>query len=468
MTPAVATVALTAEFVAEAAGGRIASGAGGTPFSSVSIDSRTTEPGALFVAIRGDRVDGHDYVTQAVARGAAGVLVSQPTDAPGAAVVIVRDTIGALQSIGREIRRQSQARVIAITGSAGKTSTKELIADILEAKYRVFRNRGNLNNHIGLPLSLTGLTAGPDVAVVELGMNHAGEIRTLVGLAEPDVRVWTNVGDAHIGHFGSREMVARAKAEILEGAGAGSIAVVNADDPLVMAHTAAFRGRLVTFGFDPSATVRAVHVTDRGFDGTEVEIRTASGSLTAPVALPGRAHLMNVLAAVTVALELGVAPADITARVAAARAVKRRGSEVHLPNGARLIDDSYNASPAAMNAMLQALSATGTSGRRIAVLGEMLELGASALGLHEVCGRQAAVSGVNLLVAVGGPAADGLVSGAVAAGMPEADTRRFPDAASACDPVRELVGADDLVLVKGSRGTRMDLIVDALAAGSAR
>jgi UDP-N-acetylmuramoyl-tripeptide--D-alanyl-D-alanine ligase len=469
VTPAVATVALTAAFVAEATGGRIVAGSGGTGFTSVSIDSRTTEPGALFVAIKGDRVDGHAYVNQAFARGAAGVLVSQPMEGPaGAPVVLVRDTIAGLQALGRDVRRQSQARVVAITGSAGKTSTKELIADILEAKYRVFRNRGNLNNHIGLPLSLTGLTAGPDVAVVELGMNHAGEIRTLVGLAEPDVRVWTNVGDAHIGHFGSRDMVARAKAEILEGATAGTVAIVNADDPLAMSQTRGFRGRLVTFGFDPSATVRAVHVTDRGFDGTEVEIRTPSGTLTATVALPGRAHLMNVLASVAVGIELGVPPADIVARVAAARAVNRRGSEVRLPNGARLIDDSYNASPAAMTAMLQALSATETGGRRIAVLGEMLELGASALALHEGCGRQAAIAGVDLLVAVGGPAADGLVSGALAAGMAEDGTRRFPDAASACEPVMALVDAGDLVLVKGSRGTRMDLIVDALAAGRTR
>jgi len=469
VTGAVATVALTAELVAHATAGRQIAGSPATTFTSVSIDSRTVEPGALFVAIHGERVDGHAYVANALSRGAAGALVSEATvGSSSGAIVLVDDTIAALQQLGRTVRRQSGARVIAITGSAGKTSTKELIADFLSAKYRVYRNRGNLNNHIGLPLSLTGLSSGPDVAVVELGMNHAGEIRTLVGLAEPDVRVWTNVGDAHIGHFGSREMVARAKAEILEAATGSTVAVVNADDALLVAHVRDFPGRLVTFGFDPAATVRATGVTDRGFDGSTVDIRTADGTLSLELHLPGRAHLMNVLAAVAVGLEFGVGPADLSARASAARAVARRGAERRLANGARVIDDSYNASPAATSAMLQALSVTETQGRRIAILGEMLELGQSSLALHETCGRQAANAGVDLLIAVGGPAADGLISGALAAGLSESRTRRFADASAAAEAAPALVEPGDLVLVKGSRGTRMDLVVDRLAAEGTR
>ena len=215
MTGIVAVVALTAGFVTEVTGGRLTGPASAT-FTGVSIDSRTVGAGMLFVAIHGEHLDGHAFVEAAIQKGAAGVLVSTPVVlSGGAAVVQVPDTVVALQALGRAVRRHSAARVVAITGSAGKTSTKELIADVLSARYRVMRNRGNLNNHIGLPLSLTELSSGPEIAVVELGMNHAGEIRTLVGLAEPDVRVWTNVGDAHIGYFGSREMVASAKAEIL-------------------------------------------------------------------------------------------------------------------------------------------------------------------------------------------------------------------------------------------------------------
>jgi UDP-N-acetylmuramoyl-tripeptide--D-alanyl-D-alanine ligase len=234
----------------------------------VSIDSRTIGAGMLFVAIRGERVDGHAFIGDAIGRGAAGVVASAlPDRGDGAAVIAVDDTVVALQALGRHVRRQSGTKVVAITGSTGKTSTKELTAELLSARYRVIRNRGNLNNHIGLPLSLTELSAGPDVAVVEFGMNHAGEIRLLVGLAEPDVRVWTNVGDAHIGYLGSRAAVASAKAEILEGASADTVAVLNADDPLVVEHAGRFPGRIVTFGTSPAAMVRAMRVTDRGFDG---------------------------------------------------------------------------------------------------------------------------------------------------------------------------------------------------------
>lgn len=466
MTGVVAAVALTAAFVAQVTGGRLVAGPGAATFDAVSIDSRTIGASMLFVAIHGERVDGHAYIGDAIRRGATGVVAARPVEAAaGTAVVMVEDTVAALQALGREVRRRSGAKLVAITGSAGKTSTKELIADLLAARYRVIRNRGNLNNHIGLPLSLTELSAGPDIAVVELGMNHAGEIRTLVGLAEPDMRVWTNVGDAHIGHFGSREAVARAKAEILEAASAETVAVINGDDPLIGAHTRGFPGRIVAFGFNPAAAVRGSRVEDRGFDGMAADIDTAAGRIHVDVALPGRAHLMNVLAATAVALEFGVPPAAIRSRLSAARPVPRRGSQVQLRNGARLVDDSYNASPAAMDAMLQALAATRTGGRRIAVLGEMLELGDAALALHESCGRTAAQCGVDVLVAVGGPTADGLISGAVAAGLPAERTRRYADAASACAPVVALAGAGDLVLVKGSRGTRTDLIADALQAG---
>ena len=464
MTGVVAAAALTAGFVTQVTEGRLA-GPESTTFTGVSIDSRTVGKGMVFVAIRGERLDGHAFLDEAIRRGASGVVVSQTIDrVHGVTVIQVRDTVAALQELGRAVRRQSGARVVAITGSAGKTSTKELIADVLATRYRVMRNRGNLNNHIGLPLSLTELSAGPEVAVVELGMNHAGEIRTLVGLAEPDVRVWTNVGDAHIGYFGSREMVARAKAEILEGATSSSVAVVNADDPLIQAHTRDFPGHLVTFGLRDDATVRATAVVDHGFDGIQARIETPAGSVAVATALAGKAQLMNALAAAAVGLQFHVPLSDIAARIEAARPVLRRGSQVTLPNGVRLIDDSYNASPAAMSVMLQTLAATSVKGRRIGVLGEMLELGDSALSLHESSGRVAARSGLDWLVAVGGPAADGFVTGAVAEGLSGDRVLRFADAQSACAPVVALVERGDVVLVKGSRGTRTDLVADALQA----
>ena len=224
MIPAVSAFVLTAGLVAEVTGGRLAAGDPGRVFTSVSIDSRSlpTVPasvhaaGALFIALSGPNFDAHTFLPDVIARGAAGLLVSEaPIIAGHAAVIVVSDPLAALQRLGHEVRRRSGARVVAITGSAGKTTTKEATAACLAARYRVFWNPGNLNNHIGLPLSLVELRHGPDVAVVELGMNHAGEIRTLVALAEPDVRVWTNVGNAHIGHFGGIDAIAAAKAEIL-------------------------------------------------------------------------------------------------------------------------------------------------------------------------------------------------------------------------------------------------------------
>jgi UDP-N-acetylmuramoyl-tripeptide--D-alanyl-D-alanine ligase len=453
--------------VASATGGRLAAGSPDRAFDTVSTDSRSLTAGSLFIALRGDRFDGHAFVDRALDQHAAGLLVSTMPSSPllaasGAAVILVDDTLEALQRLGRAVRRQSGARVVAITGSAGKTTTKEVAAEFLSARYRVFRNKGNFNNHIGLPLSLIELHRGPEVAVVELGMNHAGEIQTLVRLAEPDVRVWLNVGDAHLGHFESRESLARAKAEILGDAAPSALVVVNADDTLVMSHMRTWTGRRMLFGEAAGADVRARHVSDRGFDGTTADVETAAGRLHLAVPLAGRAQLSNVLAAVAVAVEFGIRREDIETRTAALHAVPRRGEVTRLSNGVRLVDDSYNASPAAMRAMLAALAATPATGRRVAVLGEMLELGGSSRALHETCGRAAAEAGVDELIVIGGSSADGLVDGAVAAGLVRARVHRFADSASALADVPRLVRGGDLVLVKGSRGTRTDLVADRL------
>jgi len=467
VTAAVSAFVLTAGLVAHATGGRLVAGAADRPFSGVSTDTRTLQAGALFLALRGERFDGHAFISDARRLGAAGLLLDQaPKDLePTAdlAVIVVPDTLEALQALGRDVRRRSHARVVAITGSAGKTTTKEVAATLLATTFKVFRNRGNLNNHIGLPLSLVELCHGPDVAVVELGMNHAGEIRTLVRIAEPDMRVWTNVGDAHIGHFGTRDAVADAKAEIFESAGDRTVMIVNADDPLVMARAARLeRGRVVTFGESPAATVRAVEVVDRGLDGTDARVDTPAGSRPLHVPLPGRPHLSNVLAAMSVALEFGVPLDAIVPAVASIQAVARRGAVTRRGDGTRIVDDSYNASPAAMRAMLAALAATASAVQRVAMLGEMLELGDQSYALHEATGRAAASAHVDTLVVVGGSAADGLVDGAVAAGLRRDRIHRFAASDAAAAEARTFVSPGDVVLVKGSRGTRMDLVVDRL------
>jgi UDP-N-acetylmuramoyl-tripeptide--D-alanyl-D-alanine ligase len=399
-------------------------------------------------------------------RRAAGIVISRAVDLGAdhdAFVIEVADTTRALQDLARFVRTQSGARVVAITGSAGKTTTKDTIAELLGARYRVVKNAGNLNNHLGLPLSLLELRHGGDVAVMELGMNHAGEIRTLVGVATPEVRVWTNVGEAHIGHFGSADAIANAKAEILEGALPDTVLVANADDERVMARIESFVGRTVTFGTSARAAVRAIDIEDLGLEGSRAVLMTTAGRRDLAVPLLGRGHLMNVLCASAVALELGIDLDTIVARVAGLKPSPRRGAVLRLPAGVTVIDDSYNSSPSALRKALEVL-ARSWAARRIAVIGEMLELGALSEPLHRECGRVAANSSLSRLFTVGGAAARVLGEAAIDAGMPAASVIHFENSTLAAPAVAAQVMSGDVVLVKGSRGTRTDQVVERLVA----
>ncbi len=459
-------IRLTADWVAAAVGGRIVTGDSAQLFTSVGIDTRTLQSGALYIAIRGERFDGADFVDAAVAAGASGVVVpsgrgARPT---GDVVAIeVRDTTAALQALAHAVRRASAAKVVAITGSAGKTTTKEVTAEFLSARYRVMRNRGNFNNHIGLPLSLIELSAAPDVAVVELGMNHAGEISTLVAIAEPDIRVWTNVGEAHLGFFQSVDAIADAKAEIFEGATRDTVLIANADDERIAARLPAFSGRVVTFGIEHDADVHATKVADRGIEGIGARVTTPQGAADIATPLLGRGNLLNVLAATGVAVELGVPLDVIEARAARLRPPSHRGEVVRLRDGITVVDDSYNANPAATKRALDVMANTSAD-RRVAILGEMLELGDRSTALHQGVGHAAASVGVDRLLTVGGPPAEALGEAAIVAGLPASHVEHFSTSAEAAARASALVRAGDLVLVKGSRGVRTDIVVDRLKA----
>ncbi|MBI4486705.1 MAG: UDP-N-acetylmuramoyl-tripeptide--D-alanyl-D-alanine ligase [Acidobacteria bacterium] len=470
-------IRLTADWVGSVTHGTMVAGDRLRTFSGVSIDTRTLAAGALYVAIRGERFDGADFADAAIAAGAAGVVVprgftrrrgvressgAKPAETtPPAVVIEVDDTTNALQALGRAVRRESGAKVVAITGSAGKTTTKEITAEFLAARYRVMRNKGNLNNHIGLPLSLIELRARPEIAVVELGMNHAGEIRTLVGIAEPEVRVWTNVGEAHVGFFASVDAIADAKAEILENATSSTLLVANADDARIAARIGSFAGRVVTFGIDAASDVRAREVVDRGIAGTSARVTTPRGAIEVATPLIGRGNLSNVLAGTAVALEFDVPLEVVAERAASLRPASRRGEIVRLRD-ITVIDDSYNANPTATRRALDVLAGDRHAARRVAVLGEMLELGDRAAALHQEVGRAVATAGVDLLLAVGGPAASALAEAAMAAGMPRDRVRHFATSEDAAAAAAELVEPGDLVLVKGSRGVRTDRVVDRL------
>jgi UDP-N-acetylmuramoyl-tripeptide--D-alanyl-D-alanine ligase len=455
------------------AGGRIAAGESSREFSGVSIDTRTIAAHELFIALRGERFDGAVFVTAALDKGAAGVVVphgwlaGQPdaaVQAAGTVVIEVDDTTAALQTLGHAVRRESGTKVVAITGSAGKTTTKEITGELLATRFRVVRNRGNFNNHIGLPLSLIELRERPEVAVVELGMNHAGEISTLVRIAEPDVRVWTNVGDAHLGFFSSVDAIADAKAEILEGALASTLLVANADDDRIAARMPTFSGRVSTFGIDRAATIRATGVVDRGIEGTTAHVTTPTGDTNLEVPLIGRGNLMNVLAATAVAVEFEI-PLDVVAgEVSRLRPASHRGDVVRLSMGATLVDDSYNANPTATKGALDVLARSTAAGRRIAVLGEMLELGVQSKRLHEDVGRAAAATGVDVLFTVGGPSAEAMGAAAVEAGMASRTVRHFPTSDEAAVALAATLARGDLVLVKGSRGVKTDRVVERLKA----
>ena len=379
-------------------------------------------------------------------------------------LIRAKDTTVALQAVARHVRRLAGCRVVAITGSAGKTTTKEVTAELLSARYRVFRNKGNLNNHIGLPLSLLELRDKPDVAVVELGMNHHGEIRTLVGIAEPDVRVWTNVGDAHLGFFESPDAIADAKGEILEHAASDTLLVANANDGRIMSRAADFAGRVVTFGIETQADVEARGVEALGLEGTAAAIHTRHGEARIRTPLLGMGNLANVLAATAVALELGVSLSDVVEKVADLRPAAHRGELLRLPGGVTIVDDSYNSSPSALMRALETIGAATGSARKAAVLGEMLELGAHAERLHAECGRAAAGAGLDWLIAVGGAAARSMATAAVSSGMPSGAVVHVANREEAVAVTLERVRPGDLILVKGSRGIGTDFVVDRLKA----
>ncbi|NOT25379.1 MAG: UDP-N-acetylmuramoyl-tripeptide--D-alanyl-D-alanine ligase [Acidobacteria bacterium] len=466
---------LTLRWVAQAVGGELRGSISEQQVGNVVIDSRVVLAGDIFVALRGERYDAHDFVAQVIEKGAVGIVVERGRlpavevgqsgqGNKGFAFIEVGDTTTALQDLARAVRRASGTRVIAITGSAGKTTTKEAVAELLPKRLRIAKNKGNLNNHIGLPISLLQLRERPDVAVMELGMNHAGEISTLVGIAEPETRVWTNVGDAHIGFFQSADAIADAKAEILERAEPGHLLVCNADDARIRARVAGFGGRTVTFGTSSDAMVRAVDVETLGIDGMRARVVTAAGERQLRTPLLGRGNLSNVLAAAAVALEFGSTLDEIVESAASLKPADRRGVVVRLRDGVVMLDDSYNSSPSALAKALETIAADKTHvSRKVAVVGEMLELGEHALRLHREAGKTAAAAGLRLLFAVGGPPARAVADAAIEAGMPASAVRYAEKSELGAEEIAAAILPGDLVLVKGSRGTRTDIVADRIA-----
>jgi len=438
--------------------------------AGVSIDSRTIAPGELFLAIHGPRHDGHAFVAAALDAGALAAVVARAwleeyPDDVRRKLFVVDDTLAALQQLAWAVRRSWAGRLAGVTGSVGKTTTKEILAALLAARFRVLKSEGNLNNEYGLPLTLSRLEEGHEAAVVELGMSHRGELKRLAEISEPDVGVVTRVAPVHLEFFSSVEEVALAKRELIEElVGPQAVAVLNADDECVAKFAEVAPGRVLTFGLSRPADFRAVGIEDRGAQGSAFDFVAPTERTRLELPLVGRHNVSNALAALAAASVWGVGAAEARHVFPRLAPAAMRGEVLQFEFGSALINDCYNSNPVALDSMVDLLVATPGYRRRILAAGEMLELGRGAPEFHRSAGRRAAATGrIDWIIGVQGEAAN-LVRGAIEAGHPESRTRFFASSEEAAPFLADLIAPGDLLLVKGSRGVRMERIVEAVLA----
>jgi UDP-N-acetylmuramoyl-tripeptide--D-alanyl-D-alanine ligase len=418
-----------------------------------SIDSRTVSSGQLFFAVKGERLDGHDFVEQALGNGAVAAVVrkGQVGRCPDKTrLLVVEDTLVALQTLATAVRKLWGKPLLAVTGSAGKTTTKEAIAHVLSARFRVMKSEGNFNNHFGLPLMLLKLEPEFDVAVIEMGMSHAGEIRALAKIAQPEIGVVTNVAPVHLEFFDSLAGIARAKYELIESLPAGAVAVLNADDEYVSQFGRDFKGKVVMYGTRATADVRAEKIQSKGADGVQFDVVIGGVREHATLPLVGEHNVLNALAAVAVGLERGLTPAEVVGALATLAPADKRGQVLQVGN-ITVINDCYNSNPKALEAMVDAL-ATMPAKRRIVVAGEMLELGPAGEEMHRGAGQHIAAKKIDVLLGVRG-LAQAMVEGATGAGV-------RAEFVSTSDEAGEWLAREardgDVILLKASRGVKLE------------
>lgn len=448
--------------VCDATGAKKTRSGGRASFDAVCTDSRQLVKGCLFVALEGETFDAHDFLAQAVDGGAAGVVVKagRAGALAGKDVTIfeVQDTLHALGRLGRAHRDRFSFPIGAVTGSNGKTTTKELIASILQTRGPALKTLGNLNNEVGVPLTLFGLEPRHVAAIVEMGMNHAGEIARLADIARPDAGLITVVQPAHLEGVGSIEGVANAKGELFEGLGPRATAVVNLDDHRVAAQARRAKGPKLTWGRDPAADVRLVSVTAQGRDGLGLSISARGQTVPVALRLVGDHNAMNATGAFAMGLALGYSIDECVRGLESAQAHARRLQIVDAPNHVTVVDDCYNANPASMAAALETLVTLASAGRPVAVLGDMLELGSDEAHAHAQMGVTA--SDRARLIAFFGPRMKAAWEQATKK-LGQA-ARHFDDVAALNAWLASELRAGDVVLVKGSRGMKLERVVDAL------
>ncbi len=471
-------LALSLAEVAKAVGGQLVFGDPEFKVSAVSTDTRTLPPDALFVALVGERYDGHQFVRDAVRRGAIGAVVSRDdavnallkinglmaerAGAPMDPVIIrVSDTLGALQSLAREVRRRCPVPLIAVTGSNGKTTVKEMIASVLSTGYNVHKTEGNLNNHVGVPLTLLDLTHEHEVAVLEMGMNALGEIRKLCSIARPTVGVVTNVAPAHLEFLGSLDNVVRAKRELVEWLREMAPVVLNADDPRSADIARGLSRRYIWHGVETDVYVRGEDVSVTRSGTVDFTLRIGAETRPVSLALPGGYNVSNALAAAAAGSALGLGLEEICRGLESYRGLSMRMELIELNGGVRVVNDAYNANPASMVAALRSFAQMAAGEASHAVLGDMLELGSDEEALHREVGELVASLPLGRLYTVGDRAAV-LADSAVHAGMSEERVHVCRTHDEAAETLRRSLGERDWVMVKGSRGMHMEQVVKAL------
>lgn len=436
-----------------------------------SIDTRTIREGDLFFALKGEQTHGHAFVEQAFTKGASAAVVEQAWSAPGhvAARVLVRvdDTLRALQELAATVIRRWSKPIVGITGSSGKTTTKELTASVLRERFRVHRSALNLNNLFGLPLSVLAMVSDGqtpeqfNLAVLEMGMSTPNEIKRLCEIAPPQAGVVTNVSAAHLEFFSSVEAIAEAKAQLIDALGPGGIAVLNADDEQVARMRGRHSGRTITFGIEHAAEVTAREINTQHAGTTSFALAIGAHAREVQLPLPGVYNVQNAIAAAAAGHAMGLSISEIVRGLERAQPADKRGQLIRFRDGFTVIDESYNSNPRAFLMVLEMLAGLKDARRKILVAGEMLELGPTSADLHAECGRRAAQSGLDVVIGVKGHARE-LVDAARASGM-SSDQAFFCDSSEeAADRVRSLVQPGDVVVVKGSRGVRTDVVVSAL------
>jgi UDP-N-acetylmuramoyl-tripeptide--D-alanyl-D-alanine ligase len=418
-----------------------------------SIDSRTLGPGQLFFAVKGERLDGHDFVEQALEKGAAAAVVrsDQARRYQGETrLLAVEDTLVALQTLAAAVRKLWAKPLIAVTGSAGKTTTKEAIAHVLSTRFRVLKSEGNFNNHFGLPLMLLKLEPDYDVAVIEMGMSHAGEIRALAKIAQPEIGVVTNVAPVHLEFFDSLAGIARAKYELIESLPVSGTSVLNADDEYVSQFGRGFKGKVVQYGLRATADVRAENIRSKGTEGTDFDVVMGTSREPATLPLVGEHNVLNALAAVAVGVERGLKPAEAVATLATLTPADKRGQVLQVGN-ITVINDCYNSNPKALEAMVDALAAMNAR-RRIVVAGEMLELGLAGEEMHRRAGDHISEKKIDVLIGVRG-LAQAMVGAAEQAG---ARAEFVASSEEAGEWLAREARDGDVILLKASRGVKLE------------